>query len=159
MSSWDGVLTAGNNPNEDNDGASLNAVFVNAAAAVGTAWFSTSTGHAAFTTVGPVDVSNGPTYRPGGGAWTAADFIDDKTIFMSPRDPAGTPGFDHHVTSLWGEISYTPVSGGFVFLLNLAGLGALPFVGHLVDFAQFSRYLSWRRGFPPRHRPLAPAEA
>ncbi|HUW56743.1 MAG TPA: hypothetical protein VMZ92_08915, partial [Planctomycetota bacterium] len=60
--------------------------------------------------------------------------------------------------SLWGDIAFTPPGGGFAFLLGLAGLGASPLVGRLLDFGQFQSFLVWRRHFHPRHTILSPEE-
>lgn len=54
-----------------------------------------------------------------------------------------------HWTSIFGTLTYNPLPGGFIFLLQLVGLGALPFVGAM-DFRQFLSYLSWRRAYHPR---------
>jgi hypothetical protein len=51
---------------------------------------------------------------------------------------------------MWGQLTYESPTGGLVFLLQLAGLGALPFVGAM-DFSHFMRYLAWRRAHHPRH--------
>lgn len=123
--------------------------FVNAAGTGGTSFASTSDSLQTWVTVTPIDV-NSASYRPGGGAWSAADFADSVTIFPEAWSDANGSN-DARWTSIWGELTYVPPAGGFVFLLQLAGLGALPFVGALADFAQFSRYLSWRRAHHPRH--------
>lgn len=102
-------------------------------------------------TNGPTDISNGPTYRPGGGAWVLTDFDDQTTIFAGVTMNTGDVNATGFCSSLFGQIGYTPPAGGFAFLLNLTGLGALPFVGALTDFTHFRKYLSWRRRFHPRH--------
>ena len=88
--------------------------------------------------------------RPGGGAWSAADLADSTTIFLEWHNTTGNGSQYGWCTSLFGQISYFPPGSGFVFLLGLAGLGALPFIGAM-DFGQFLRYLSWRRLHHPRH--------
>ena len=127
--------------------------FVNTSGtAGGTAASASGNSATAWTDVGPNSVTNAATYRPGGGSWSAADFGDDKTIFISVLDSdTGGGGLrsDADWTSLWGQIDYIASGGGLVFLLQLAGLGALPFVGAM-DFGQFMRYLTWRRLCHPR---------
>jgi hypothetical protein len=107
-----------------------------------TTW--TNTGQA-----GPIDAA---TYRPGGGSWEIADFEDDMTLFGRPRMWNAATGWSHgDVTSIWGQMAFVPPAGGFVFMLNLAGLSALPFVGRLTDLTQFRKFMEWRRVFHPRH--------
>ena len=130
------------------NGVSVNrqTAFVNAAGTLGSTWSTVCNASGSWTSTGPVDVTSG--YRPGGGAWDVGDFADDKTIFGRVLHAADAGVVS--VTSYWGSLTYAPPSGGFIFLLQLAGLGALPFVGAM-DFSQFTRYLSWRRVFHPRH--------
>ena len=153
MSVWDGVLTAGWRVSVSGASAplSFNLYMVNAAGASGGAIVTESLNNTGFKTTGPVDISNGTTYRPGGGSWSAADFGEAVTFARTLR--AGGPDGTCLVTSVWGEISFTPPGGAFVFLLQLAGLGALPFVGAM-DFSHFLRFLSWRRLHHPRHTVL-----
>jgi hypothetical protein len=105
-----------------------------------------------WTTLGPTDAMSA---RPGGGSWVGSDFADDKTQFPTVRYVSGSGSIQ--CTSIWGGLTYTPPVGGLVFLLQLAGLGALPFVGAM-DLSQFTRYLSWRRAHHPRHTILTGAE-
>ena len=146
MATWNGVLTVRGR-----------------AASAGSVGFTVGHVNAAANVTSPLSGSlNNPAYgdltdtaasgsRPGGGVWTAADFQNDQTMFL--RIGSGAQGFTLSFTSVWGSISYTPAGGGFVFLLQLAGLGALPFVGRM-DFSHFLRYLSWRRAHHPRHTVL-----
>jgi hypothetical protein len=127
--------------------------FSNAAGTKGNAYVDVTDSNASYASTGPVDVSNATTYRPGGGSWVLADFADDKTLFVCCQITSGNAVF----TSIWGDIAYTPPAGVLVFLLQLAGHGALPFVGAM-DFGQFLRYLSWRRASHPRHTILTDDE-
>ena len=52
---------------------------------------------------------------------------------------------------MWGTLTYTPAGGSFMFILGLAGLAALPFLGPMTDLAHFDHYMSWRRAHHPRH--------
>lgn len=159
IGTYDGVLTLGFRyaALSVSGGGSNNTLalrFMNAAGTAGTARFSISLGPgtSGWATSGPSDVSDAATYRPGGGSWSQADFVNDQTIFINTSESDGGGGGNltsSDVTSVWGEIRYTPPVGGFAFLLNLAGLGALPFVGAM-DFGQFMRYLAWRERFHPR---------
>lgn len=158
MSAWEGVLTG--NWRVAVTGASgangFSLFAVNAAGTSGgTAIDTQSLGNTGFTNSSSIDISNGVTYKPGGSAWVAADFTEIATFMRAVRT-AGADG-TNLVSSIWGTISYTPASGGFAFLLQLAGLGALPLVGAM-DFAHFTRFLSWRRRTHPRHTLLTPAE-
>lgn len=157
MASWDGVLTA--NWRVSVTGASAPVGFslrmVNAAGTSGGAIITESLNNTGFQDNGPVDIANGATYRPGGGSWTAADFTEATTFARLLRS-SGADG-TCLVSSVWGEISYTAATGGFAFLLGLAGLTALPIAGAM-DFAHFLRFLSWRRESHPRHTLLTPAE-
>jgi hypothetical protein len=105
----------------------------------GTAAFTVNTG-ASWATRDPVAAP-----RPGGGSWTPAD-VFNSTLQMGVRCTV----LSANCSTLWVELDYLPSVGALVFLLNLAGLGALPFVGAM-DFAHFLRYLSWRRAHHPRH--------
>lgn len=120
----------------------------------GTAWMDVTDSAAAYANTGPVDISNAATYRPGGGSWALTDFDDEASLFATIQITSG----DVIVTSIWGSIQYQPPVGGFLFLLNLAGLMALPFVGRMADFAQFSAYLDWRRAYHPRGTIMEPHE-
>jgi len=97
-----------------------------------------------YATVGPIDVA---AYRPTGGTWVPSDFKDDKTTFATVVSNATAVV----VTSVFGQMTYTPPAGGFVFLLGLAGAMALRGVGVIPDFSHFMRFLEWRRAFHPRH--------
>jgi len=132
------------------------AKFVNAAGTAGSDFGDVNDANGAYADTGPVDVF-GAAYRPTGGSWVVGDFDDETSIFGGIKFESGNPN-SALVTSFWGSITYIAPAGGFTFLLNLAGLGALPFVGHLADLAQFSRYLSWRRAHHPRHTLLTPDE-
>jgi len=131
--------------------------FINAAATYGAAFVNINDSNTSYVTTGPVDVSVGATYKPGGASWAVSDFATEQTIFAQ-CDTQSLAAGESRVTSVFGQLTYNPPQGGFVFLLQLAGLGALPFVGHLADFAQFSRYLSWRRVHHRRHTLLTPDE-
>lgn len=132
------------------DAATISTVFCNAAGTNGgSSWSVFNAPDGSWGDDGPIDVSNAATYRPGGGSWGISDFVDDKTIFTRSY-AIGLTDDALHVTSIWGSIEFAPPAGGFAFLLNLAGLGALPFVGAM-DFGHFTRYLSWRRAHHPRH--------
>jgi hypothetical protein len=61
-------------------------------------------------------------------------------------------------TYIYRSIDYTLASGGFVFLLNLAGLGALPIVGALTDALHFQKYMAWRQRIHARHTVFTPDE-
>jgi hypothetical protein len=100
------------------------------------------------------DIGAGGGYRPGGGAWVLTDFDDEQTIFIQLVNTGGA--VNTRVTSVWGDIDYQ-AAGGFVFMLGLAGLGALPLAGAL-DFGHFLRFLSWRRRCHPRHTILTGVE-
>jgi len=127
--------------------------FTNAAGATSSSTLQSASTAGVWATVGPSDVSNAANWRPGGGAWSPADFGDDKTLMIEFW--ASTNGGNSGIyTSGWGQLEYLPPGGGFVFLLGLAGLGALPFIGAM-DFGQFMRYLSWRRAHHPRHTILS----
>ena len=90
--------------------------------------------------------------RPGGGPWTPADIADSVTMFMEVFNSAGVGSESIFQTSIWGQITYSPPTGGLVFLLASVVLGTL------VDFSQFQRYLAWRRAFHPRHTILSGEE-
>jgi len=92
------------------------------------------------------NISNGTLYRPGGGSWVLADFVGETETFALVSNLTGTG--DGAVTSVWGQIAFAG-TGGFVFLLGLAGMSALPIAGAL-DFGHFSRFVSWRRTHHPR---------
>jgi hypothetical protein len=124
------------------------AIFMNSAGTTGTSYVSV-TNNSGWADSGPVDVSNAATYRPGGGSWVLTDFADEQTIFAACWNN-GPASANADFTSMWGQIEYLSAGGMLVFLLQLAGLGALPFVGAM-DFSQFLRYLSWRRLYHPRH--------
>lgn len=131
------------------DGSSVNRFsrFTNAAGTSATVYVNVTDTSASFVSSSLVDVSNAATYRPDGGSWVVADYANDQTIFVRIGNAsAGTA----YVSSVWGELGYEPPAGGFAFLLQLAGLGALPFVGAM-DFGHFTRYLAWRRAYHPRH--------
>ena len=103
--------------------------------------------------------TRGPTVstRPGGGSWTAGDFVGDYTWTRVNvyNDQSGSA--QRRFTSVWGEITFSPPGGGgLLFMLGLAGLA--PLVGTIVDFAQFLAFLSWRRDFHPRRTVLEPVE-
>jgi hypothetical protein len=104
---------------------------------------------------GQADVS-ASSYHPTGAAWSAADFTDNEKIQIRVRHlNAGTTC---QCTSIWGQLQYTAASGGFVFLLGLAGLSALPFVGRFADLGSFMKYLEWRRVWHPRRTILTGEE-
>lgn len=135
------------------NGASNNSArglqFINSAGVLGGEVVGVQDSVATYATLGP---SNAFSLRPGGGSWVASDFTaaapDDVRVYVSQIGadaPDGTL-----VTSIWGEMTYETPSGGFAFLLQLAGAAALPFVGRM-DFGQFTRYLSWRQRYHPRH--------
>lgn len=153
MSTYDGVLTAGmRHADAHAAGGNRRLYFTNAAGTAGGQIISKSTS-ASWATTAPVDVSNAATFRPDGGSWSAIDFKDDKTIFTYIHS-AGAHPYDAQLTSVWGEISYTPAEGGgFVFLLGLLP----PLVG-IMDFSHFTKFLSWRRLFHPRHTAMTPTE-
>jgi hypothetical protein len=77
------------------------------------------------------------------------DFDDENSIYIQ-LVLSGSVG-PTRVTSVWGDLDYTPPGGSFMLILNLAGLAALPFVGRLTDIGQFRSYLSWRRAHHRRH--------
>lgn len=140
---WSGVLTGyGRHAANVAGTTGRSLAFMNAAGVAGATTFFNLT-QSAYTSSG-VDASNGTNYRPGGGSWSAVDFQDDKTIFFAAA-VTGTLANTQKLTSAYGEISYQPPSGGFIFLLGLAGASALPFIGPLHDILQFKKYLSWRR--------------
>jgi hypothetical protein len=107
-----------------------------------------------FRSTGPADASG---TRPGGGSFIPNDFTRADDVRFLLRYSA-TANISAIYTSVWGEITYIPPSGGFVFLLNLVGASALPFVGALTDLSHFRRYLSWRERFHPRHTTWGPGE-
>jgi hypothetical protein len=155
MSTYDGVLTA--NARDSVLAGTANRIYnMASSSAIGSAWANPVDAVAAWTTQGPVDISNAAVYRPSGGTWSAVDFANEQTIFGHTRTVAAA-GNDYGVTSFWGSISYTPSGGGFVFLLQLAGIGALPLTGAM-DFLHFQRFLLWRRRYHPRHTILTPEE-
>lgn len=99
-------------------------------------------------------------HRPGGGNVNSGDInsaAPNDLRFLLQRTANNNDDITR-VTSLFGQITYLPPSGGFAFLLQLAGLSALPLVGRLTDIAQFRSYLSWRRRFHPRHTKMTPEE-
>lgn len=150
MVSVGGVFTAGFRHRASAGTPQRALYFVNAAGTPGGAAIANVTdATTSYADAGPNDVSNAATYRPGGGSWVLADFDDETSIFARVHTTSGI-GNNSVVTSVWGQIEYVGQSGGFTFLLQLAGLGALPFVGAM-DFQQFLRYLSWRRAHHPRH--------
>lgn len=120
--------------------------FTNSGGTHGTAWLDVTNSAGTYANTGPVDVSTAATYRPGGGSWVLADFDDDKSLFVTCQITSGDVLF----TSIWGDIKFTAPAGGYVFLLNLVGAAALPFIGHM-DFAQFRQMLDWRRLYHKRH--------
>jgi len=138
--------------------------FVNAAGTMGTARETHTSSHGStqpFDTHGPDDVTTAATYRPGGGSWSAADFANDQTtfIFLHDDDTGGGGNVSYgNFTSVWGEIDYTPVAGGFVFLLGLVGLMSLQLAGPMTDYTQFEKFLQWRHDFHPRHTTMQVAE-
>ena len=146
VGNYDGVLTASFRHKSTSGTRAIN--MGNAAGSLGVEINTSSDSSGAYVQGALLDISNAGTFRPGGGSWLATDFQDDKTIFTVVRTAAGG-GVQVRVTSVWGQIGYTPPGGAFVFLLQLAGLGALPFVGAM-DFSHFLRYLSWRRTSHPR---------
>jgi len=125
MVSWDGVLN-GNMRHRVGSNLTRGARFQNAAGTNSTdTWANVTDANTSYQNTGPGDMS-ATTGRPGGGTWVVTDFANDQTIFAAVFiSSAGTAV----CTSIWGQISFTPPAGGFAFLLNLAGLGALPFVG------------------------------
>lgn len=123
--------------------------FINAAGTLGTVVVSISNGTTSYATE---TLTNALDKRPGGGNWSNGDF-DEASADIRFATHYGANNNDDivRVTSVFGQITYEPPSGGgFAFLLQLAGLGALPFVGAM-DFSQFLKYLSWRRAYHPRH--------
>lgn len=153
MASYDGVLTA-NYRDATNGTAVTRSMVMISSGAAGTAFLSVNNNSGIYVDHGPQDISVAATYRPGGGSWQVSDFADDKTIFVRMSQDGGTGTV--FVTSVWGTISFTPTSGGFAFLLGVAGL--LPVLGALTDMGHFTRYLAWRRRFHPRHTILTGAE-
>jgi hypothetical protein len=130
--------------------------FIDQVPNVGTIVHTASNGPAtsAWTSTALADVSAGATYKPDGTAWDATDFQPNDTIlFGTTWYDAGGGGNNSWacITSIWGEIDYIPPAGGYVFLLGLAGLSALPFVGRLTSFSAFRKFLEWRHIFHPRH--------
>jgi hypothetical protein len=95
--------------------------------------------------------------RPGGAAWVVADFLDSTTYFptMYTNDDVASLTY---VTSVFGEITYSPPSGGFAFLLGLAGLMSLSLAGPMQDHTQFEKFLQWRHDIHPRHTILTSDE-
>jgi hypothetical protein len=104
----------------------------------------------AWTTYGPYDVSNGVTHAPSGAAWEVVD-LQSGSPYTNVRIGHSGVGTQARGTSVWGELEYTPPSGGFTFLLGIAGAAINPLVGSINDFATFMRFLEWRRLFHPRH--------
>jgi len=90
--------------------------------------------------------------RPGGGGWTPAD-ISNSTLQMGVRCTV----LSVNCSTIWVELDYQQVFGSLVFLLNLAGLSALPIAGPM-DFGQFMCYLSWRCRHHLRHTILTEEE-
>lgn len=132
--------------------------FLNATPTEGSAFVGVSDTNAAWVTTGPIDVS-AAAYRPAGGTWVTSDFANDTTIFASMREGNAPTGFVQGAfTSIWGVLTYNAPSGGFVFLLGLAGALALPHVGRFPDFISFRRYLDWRTLYHPRHTKWSPGE-
>lgn len=132
------------------DAATVNTLFCDAAgtdAAVPWSIFNPPDG--SWGNDGPNDLSNAANFRPGGGSWVVSDFANDQTTFTRSY-AVGLTDDTLNVTSIWGSIEFFPPSGGFAFLLQLAGLSALPIAGAL-DFAHFMRFLAWRRAHHPRH--------
>lgn len=83
--------------------------------------------------------------RPGGGTWTAGDL---STLEMYIQSSAGG-ATSFRCTTLWISLDYIPATGGWAFMLGLAGLAALQNVGTLIDFSQFKNFLSWRKTAVP----------
>ncbi len=162
MQAYSGVFTAGARHRYVSGPVAIlrEAYFTNSAGTRPTNFVSVTNSNTSYEDGGPNDVSNAALYRPGGGTWGITDFDDEQSIFAGvAHSTAPTGNTISRFTSIWGEISFNPMSGGMIFLLNLAGLGALPFVGRLVDFAQFTHYLTWRRACHRRHTLLTPDEA
>jgi len=130
-------------------GAIRSLYFINSSGTLGTVILSIND---ATTSYVSETLTNALDKRPGGGSWEGADFTSAATdIRFATHYGANNNDDIVRVTSVWGQITYEPPAGGFAFLLNLAGLGALPFVGSMTDFAHFRRYLDWRRVYHPRH--------
>ena len=151
MAVWDGVLTVRARA-ASSASVGFAVGFVNAAGNI-TSPLAGSLNNPAYGDMADTDASGS---RPGGGAWTAADFQNDQTTFLRIGSAGG--GITLSFTSLWGSISYTPAGGGFIFLFGLAGAAALPHIGRLVDLTQFQRFLAWRRLHHPRHTLLTGTE-
>lgn len=93
----------------------------------------------------------GPYGRPGGGSWGYDDFASSQmttgTHFRISSYSSDAVIY-RRISDIWGLLTYVPPGGGYVFLLGLTG--ALPFLGTLVDFTQFMKYLDWRSVYHPR---------
>lgn|SRR5574341_2688426 len=156
MAEWAGVLTLGwRQCSLDAVGIQRKLAFLKAGPTYGGTATTAYDASTTWTTQGPIDVSNGATYRPGGGTWVNSDFGETTTFAVTFTDlDVGQLA----VTSIWGEVSYTPPGGGFAFLLGLAGLAALPYLGTFADFEQFERYANWRTHHHMRGTVWAPGE-
>lgn len=159
MASYSGTLTAGYRYASIQygggwDGATTHVRFVNAAYTAGSDYVAAGD-NGSYNTVGPISVATAATYRPGGGSWLVADFADDKTIFVD-HYMSGLIDDACATTSHFGQIAYSPPSGGFVFLLGLAGLMAI--LNGPMDYQQFEKFLQWRHDYHPRRTILSAEE-
>jgi hypothetical protein len=127
--------------------------FVNVAGTKGSSLNAVNNADATWTTTGPTDASGA---RPGGGSWVSSDFANDQTTFLFVQTVSGTGNCN--VTSVFGELTYETPTGGFVFLLGLAGLLSLQMVGPMTDYTQFEKFLQWRHDSHPRHTILSAPE-
>lgn len=141
------ALTMGMRDKVSSESNTRNCNFINASGTKGTT-VATGSGGAGYNNTGPNDAMSA---RPGGGTWAAVDFENSTTFFMEHHYTGGSGAPFLWCTSLWGEMTYSPPSGGFVFLLGLTGALALPHVGRFPDFLSFRRYLDWRTIYHPRH--------
>jgi hypothetical protein len=168
MVSYDGAITMGMRTKiyqQDGAGSSTNncsSMFSAAGPVLGTVVNTRTRGApvSAYIDDGPVTCA-GAGYRGGGGAWVVTDFANSTTQFLTigMSDNGGGGNLSRQaVTSLWGQITFTPPGGGFCFLLGLAGLMSLQLAGPMTDYTQFEKFLQWRHNVHPRHTILAAEE-
>lgn len=123
------------------------AIFCNSAGSIGGShWAAVNDATTSWTNTGG-DVSNAATYRVGGGSWAVADFANETSCqvqIASANDPTGWR--TGYFSTVWGQIEYTPLGGGFMVILGLLG----PMFGAFVCRGDFDKFLLWRRWCHPR---------
>jgi hypothetical protein len=85
--------------------------------------------------------------RPGGGSFTASDFVGDYTWARIDCYPDQNSNAERDITTVYGQVTYTPPGDNFIpfFQVLLPLLGSALGMEHMLKLRLALRSMSWRR--------------